>query len=280
VLAHSLVTAKGASPAHYALFLHGILGTRANWRGVARRVVERRPEWGAILVDLREHGDSLGKPPPHTIAACAQDVAALVESLGLPVRGALGHSFGGKVVLEWLRGRDGMATSGWIIDSTPSLRNVVHEDGSETAEVLGVLGSLPAEWDTRESFVAAITDSGLTEPIAHWLAMNLRRTDDGGRRFGPDLGTIRTLLVDYADTDEWPVVESIPEGCSLDFVLGARSAVVSEEDRVRLGAIAARDPRLRVHVVEDAGHWVHVDAPETLISLLVAGFASSPGDGT
>ena len=279
MLAHSLVTAKGASPERYALFLHGILGTRANWRGVARRVVEQRPEWGAILVDLREHGESLDLPPPHTIAACAVDVASLVDSLGLPVFGALGHSFGGKVVLEWLRSRDGIETAAWIIDSSPSVRTVL-QDGSETAEVLGVLGSLPTEWESRESFVAAITSAGLPEPIAHWLAMNLRRTEDGGRRFGPDLGTIRELLVDYADSDEWPVVESIPENCSLDFVLGGRSSVVSAEDQARLEAIASKETRLRVHIVQDAGHWVHVDAPESLISLLVGGFASGPGSGT
>lgn len=279
MLAHSLVTAKGASPERYALFLHGILGTRANWRGIARKVVEQRPEWGAILVDLREHGDSLDEAPPHTIAACASDVRALIDSLGLPVFAALGHSFGGKVVLEWLRTRDGTQTAAWIIDSTPSRRSVI-EDGSETAEVLRVLGSLPAEWDSRESFVAAVTSAGQPEPIAHWLAMNLQRTEDGGRRFGPDLRTIRELLIDYANVDEWSVVESVPTACSLDFVLGGRSAVVSPEDRARLERIAASEPRVRVHVVRDAGHWVHVDAPESLISLLADGFASRPGGGT
>ncbi len=279
MLVHSLLADKGASPERYVLFLHGILGTRANWRGVARRLVEARPEWGAILVDLREHGDSLGEPPPHTLRACANDVAELVDQLGLPVGGALGHSFGGKVVLEWLRSRDGIDTAAWIIDSTPSTSDVAR-DGSATAEVLRILDTLPSDWDSREAFVAAIVDAGQAEPIAKWLAMNLKRTEDGGRRFGPDLGTIHELLLDYAETDEWGVVESIPTSCSLDFVLGGRSSVVSPDDRARLEAIASRDPRLRVHLIERAGHWVHVDAAESLVALLVEGFASPPGDGS
>ena len=98
------------------LFLHGILGTRANWRGIARRFVEARPEWGAVLVDLREHGDSLGLPAPHSLHAAAEDVAELERSLAVPVEGALGHSFGGKVVLEWLRSRQGLHTEAWTID--------------------------------------------------------------------------------------------------------------------------------------------------------------------
>jgi len=278
VLAHSLVVDKGASPERYVLFLHGILGTRANWRGVAKRVVGDRPEWGAVLVDLREHGESLGQPPPHTLRACADDVAAVVNVLDLPIGGALGHSFGGKVVLEWLRSRDGLETSTWVVDSTPSLSSVAR-DGSATGEVLRLLERLPIDWESRESFVAAVTDAGQPEPVAQWLAMNLQRRDDGRRRFGPDMGTIRALVADYASTDEWSVVESLPKRCTLDFVLGGRSSVVSQKDRTRLAKIAQRDPRLRVHVIERAGHWVHVDAADSLISLLVDGLAPSRGGG-
>jgi dienelactone hydrolase len=42
VLAHSIVKPRSGEPEKYMLFLHGILGTRANWRGVARRVVDAR----------------------------------------------------------------------------------------------------------------------------------------------------------------------------------------------------------------------------------------------
>lgn len=59
MLAHGIVTSRSADPDRYMLFLHGILGTRANWRGIARRFVDARPGWGAVLVDLREHGESL-----------------------------------------------------------------------------------------------------------------------------------------------------------------------------------------------------------------------------
>ena len=261
------------------LFLHGILGTRANWRSVARRIVDADPAWGAILVDLREHGDSLGQPPPHTLRACVADVAELVDALGVNVGGALGHSFGGKVVLEWLATRDGLDTSAWVVDSTPSPREFEGNDSVAT-DVLKILGTLPTRWDSRESFVEAVVESGQPAPIAQWLSMNLRRTDDGARQFGPDLVTITELIEDYAATDEWDVVETLPRRCSLDFILGGRSSVVSTKDRARFDAIGIREPRLRVHVIEQAGHWVHVDAAESLIALVVEGFASRAPGGT
>jgi pimeloyl-ACP methyl ester carboxylesterase len=254
------------------LFLHGILGTRANWRAIARRLVKRRPQWGAILVDLPEHGDSLGMLPPHTVRAVAEELQELQSTLGLPVGGALGHSFGGKVVLEWLRGREGKPTEAWIVDSSPSAV-ATNGDATATAGVIRMLESLPRSWACSDAFVQAVIDAGQPEPIARWLAMNLQRTEGGARVFGPDLEVIRLLVEDYARTDCWDVIEALPERCSLDVVVGGRSGAVSAQDRQRLMAIAGRDRRITVHIVEQASHWVHVDAPDALVRLLT----SKPG---
>jgi esterase len=251
------------------LFLHGILGTRANWRGIARQFVKRRPHWGAILVDLPEHGDSLGMAPPHTLRAVAADVHELGQSLSLPVGGALGHSFGGKVVLEWLRGRTDRRTEAWIVDSSPS-PIATDRDATATASVVRLLAALPRTWDSHDAFVKAVVDAGQPQSIAQWLAMNLQRIDDDKRVFGPDLEMIRLLIEDYARTDCWDVVEALPAGCTLDVVVGGRSEAVSPADRHRFDAIAARDHRISVHVIERAGHWVHVDDADTLVQLLTS----------
>jgi pimeloyl-ACP methyl ester carboxylesterase len=100
--------------------------------------------------------------------------------------------------------------------------------------------------------------------------MNLRRTEDGQRTFGPDLGVIRDLIEDYARTDRWDVVEALPEQCTLDVVIGGRSSVFSSSDRERIEQIAAQNPRISVHVVEQAGHWVHIDAADALVALLTS----------
>jgi len=251
------------------LFAHGILGTRANWQGIARRFVAARPEWGAVLVDLREHGDSLGLPGPHTLRSAAADLAELERSLGAPTGGALGHSFGGKVVLEWLRSRMGRSTEVWIIDASPSPRAAV-QDNTATAAVIRTLEALPKSWASREAFIAALVEAGQAPPVAQWLAMNLRRAPDGGRAFGPDLAVIRDLLEDYARTDSWDLVEAPPEGALLHLVIGGRSQVFSAQDRSRVERIAARDPRVCVQVIEEAGHWVHLDAPDALVALLTS----------
>ena len=58
LLAHQFVQHEVAAPKHWIVFLHGVLGRGANWQGFARKLVTARPELGALLVDLRAHGES------------------------------------------------------------------------------------------------------------------------------------------------------------------------------------------------------------------------------
>ena len=51
---------------------HGIYGAGSNWRAIARKVSQQRPDWTVVLVDLRNHGRSEGGNPPHTLRACAE----------------------------------------------------------------------------------------------------------------------------------------------------------------------------------------------------------------
>ena len=63
--------------------------------------------WKMVMVDQRNHGASAGLPlhPPHSIEAAAGDLTNLVQTeLGGRVpKAMLGHSLGGKIVLEFLR---------------------------------------------------------------------------------------------------------------------------------------------------------------------------------
>ena len=55
----SFETIRGPKSAERRIvFLHGIMGSGANLRTIARRFVSARPEFEAWLVDLRGHGSS------------------------------------------------------------------------------------------------------------------------------------------------------------------------------------------------------------------------------
>src|SRR6266545_1208452 len=269
---HVLVASEGAPPAGWLFFLHGILGSGANWRTIARRLVAARPDWGAVLVDLRMHGRSQGAAPPHTLAAVAEDLERLADDLGrrgMKVAGVVGHSFGGKAALAYrLRAPAGLVET-WVLDASPSARPGALEaaeaappdappgDGAE--DVVRMLGTLPGQFSSRDEFLAEVTGRGFSRPLADWLAMNLDRAG-GGFRLRLDLDAIRDLLRDYFARDLWTAVESRDLPGALRVVVAGRSKTLSAEDRRRLESLSGGG-RLALHVV-DSGHWLHMEAAD------------------
>lgn len=269
LLHHDVLTAPGATPTRSLFFLHGILGQGVNWRGFARQLVAQRPEWAAVLVDLRAHGDSRDVPGDDDLAGAARDLSALRAALELPVGAVLGHSFGGKVALRWVADDPGALEALFVVDSLPGARP--DRRGSEgTVAVVDLLAELPARFDRREDFVAHVVGQGQPETLARWLAQSLDRIDDGGGvRFGLDVARIRALLGDYFATDLWGAIDPPPGSLSAHLIIGGRSTVYDADARARARELAARHDRVHAHVLEAADHWVHVDDPEGLLAIVL-----------
>lgn len=269
MLAHTLITAPDAKPTRAMWFLHGILGTRTNLRTFARRFVAARPDIAAVLVDLRRHGDSLSPEGPDDLEHCALDLANLAHTLPLPVRGVVGHSFGGKVALTWLGRPDTVAEQAFIIDSLIGKR----PESAPRAQVDDVVDTLdaiikknPDGFEKREQLTACVLAAGFSGEIADWLAMNLRASGDGKRRFSVSIPAIRSLLASYAATDCWPIVEATKTDTHL--IIAGRGQTYTPDERAHAFVAAERNPHVHVHLFEDAGHWVHVDALDELVALM------------
>lgn len=258
LLAHDRVTDDDAAPERWMIFLHGIYGSGRNWGSVARRFVRARPEWGALLVDLRMHGDSTGFEPPHTLEACAADLHALVREIDLPVDAVLGHSFGGKVAL--LYGAAAAPARLWVVDSMPGTR----PPSGSAWEMLAALRAHPGPFADRAAGIAAMESEGFPNAVAQWMATNLVALEDGPLTWRLDVDAMEALMLDFFRTDAWPAVEAPPTGTEVHVIKAEESSVLSEEACARV----ERAPSATLHRVP-GGHWVNADAPEELQALLV-----------
>jgi pimeloyl-ACP methyl ester carboxylesterase len=255
----------------WMVFLHGILGSRANWRGFAQRFVDESAGWGALLLDLRLHGDSkdVSFAAPHTLHAVSDDVRATLAALEIAPQAILGHSFGGKVALlcaQAQRRAGHVVDTCWSIDSPPGARPAGL--GSEsTLQVLQALRAIPRLFAARGDFVRALESRNIERSVAQWLAMNLRATSSGAYEFSLDLSGIEEMLEDFFDCDTWPATYSDQGAKQTILVVGGRSPVFTPQALHRAQQEALRD-ELELVVIPDAGHWVQVDQPRALLDVV------------
>jgi esterase len=262
ILHHARVVAAGREPERWLLVLHGIYGAGRNWGTIARRLADTRPEWGAVLVDLRMHGHSRGFTGPHTIAASAVDVDRLVEHLDLHAAAVLGHSFGGKVALTYARHHGEELRQVWVIDSTPAVR----EPSGSAWEMIETVRALPSEFASRTEAVEGLMARGCSRGVAQWMAINLEMRD-GRYRWRLDFGALEEMLRDFFRTDLWSVVQDPPEGVEIHVVKATESDTLDPEAAARVESITRSNPRVHLHRVE-GGHWLNTDNPEGVLKLL------------
>lgn len=267
MLNHRKLVAEDGAPERWLIFLHGILGSQENWSGFARRLVQARPDWGALLVDLRFHGRSGSALPPHDVDSCARDLETLILDLGLPVSVVSGHSFSSKVALELGGIRKERLDQIWILDADPGPR--IEEGGMKRSlvmEVLDLLRKLPRRYETREQFIEPLCRGGLSDSMASWLAKNLVR-EDTGFSLNLDLDAIAEMLSDFHALDSWPAIEN-PVAREIHVVIGEESTTVGTAPREQLVACSEEQgSALNYHLLAGAGHWLHVDRPRELLNL-------------
>ena len=262
LLHHMTVTAPGSSPDRIMLCLHGIFGMGRNWTSFAQQLVQVRPAWSLVLVDLRLHGRSQGFPPPHSLEACAVDLDALAATLPHPVRGIMGHSFGGKVSMVFADHHGDELEQVWVLDSTPE----AFRSATAVNDILELMKRLPMPMASRAAVQQALQAEGLSTPTAQWLATNV---EPRGREFywRFDFEGLDALIDDFYRTDLWPFVEA-PHPFTLHLVKAERSEVLSEAAVDRLRRAEAAGNGVRFHELPDCGHWLHVDNPGGLLKLV------------
>lgn len=242
------------------MLTHGIFGAGMNWRGIARKLVERRREWGVVLVDLRLHGRSEAGAPPHTVRACAEDVQALAAQLG-KVDVLAGHSFGGKVMG---RARELVAVAQtWMLDATPTARpELIDDPDNSVGRVLALLSRAPQRYAKRDDFIALVQADGHDQGLAMWLAMNVVPDGSGQFVLKLDWRALGDALVDYYNTDLWASLSDPTRG-DVELVIAERSPVWRAEDRAR---VAHAPAHMHAHSI-DAGHLLHNEAPGPVIEM-------------
>lgn len=248
------------------VMLHGILGRRRNLFGFARRFVKAFPHYQVLLVDIRNHGDSQGFTPPHTLDACAKDLRALFEHLSIKPRSLVGHSFGAGVAFTYAQTYDNLQSL-WLLDAVPAVAGKKELDPS----VNRILHSLDSSADaaSKKEFEGNLLAQGIAPSLVSWLAMNL--APNGNRvQFRPHPQTAREMVDDFCKSYR---IEDFNNPKTKTFLIRA------ERNEGWNGPIASSlstlisTGKITVFDLARSGHFVHVDNPQGIIEVMTGDFA-------
>ena len=239
------------------VILHGLFGTLDNWQTIAKRLSGRRQ---VILVDLPNHGRS-----PHVDRV---DYAMQAEALSDFLAGqwmhevdVLGHSMGGKVAMRYALSYPDRVRKLIVVDMAPR----AYERGHD--EIFAAMRSLPLDRDLSRAELDDLLAQRIPQAAVRlFLLKNLAREREGGYRWKLNLNVLHR---DYAQ------VLAGTEGPAWDgealFIRGEKSDYLRDED---WPGVLRLFPGARLETIASAGHWVHAERPEELLSA-VEGFLAA-----
>jgi 2-succinyl-6-hydroxy-2,4-cyclohexadiene-1-carboxylate synthase len=248
---------SGDRPSTAVLFLHGFMGSSADWRGTLAALEDRA---FCIAVDLPGHGASLGLPPEsYTIDGSAQAVIRVLDELGVRRPLIVGYSMGGRLAL-FLALRYPERCAGLLLESaSPGLQS---EEERAARRAKDEERALRLESGGFERFL----QDWYRQPLFASLARDenmLGQTIEARRRNEP-AELARSLR--GMGTGNQPSLWGELEGLAVPAL-----AVAGELDE-KYATISSRmvgiNPRIRSVVVPEAGHSVHAEAPAAFVALL------------
>ncbi len=195
--------------------LHGALGSGQNFGSFIKRLSDARPDYTYVLIDLRNHGTSHPAPGPNTLEQCALDLVGVIEAHPElpPVTTIIGHSFGGKVAIEFVKGAPRAHVERleqiWVLDSNPGAQDP--GDNHEISRAAAAVRKVPLPPLGRQHVVESLMSSGMSSGLSNWMTTNVAR-EGNTYRWAFELDGIVTLLDDYFSKDLWPFRRSHAPG--------------------------------------------------------------------
>jgi len=250
------VSGDRRSPA--VLFLHGFMGSSADWRRMMSALGDRA---FCIAVDLPGHGSSLGLPPDtYEIEGATRAVINALDKLEVERPLIAGYSMGGRLAL-YLALRYPERCAGLLLESaSPGLKSASERAARRAADESkakrlesGDFKAFLHDWYHQPLFAPLARDEGL-----------LRQTIEARRRNDPgELALSLRAMGAGSQPSLWGELEGLAVP-ALAVAGGLDEKYVTISSRM-----ASISPRIEPLVIPGVGHNVRAEAPAEYAALLL-----------
>lgn len=239
------------------IILHGLFGMLDNWQTFAKKLAE---EYQVYIVDQRNHGKS-----PHTDAfgyhLLSADLNDFIEEHYIKSPHIIGHSMGGKTVMQYAANYPDKAKSITIVDMAPKTYQVSHAEIFDAVLSMD-LASIENRSDADQQLAQSITHVA----VRQFLLKNLARSSKGFRwkaNFASLDNNYDAILgsIDISDTVETAAL----------FVYSDRSGYLEDSDIEMISSIFVKASFNKMN----AGHWIHAERPVELMDVVKTHISST-----
>lgn len=247
------------------VILHGLYGASDNWVSIAKRI---SGSFTVYLPDQRNHGHS-PHSDVHDYDAMAGDLFELAADLGLRKFFLAGHSMGGKTAvrfaLKWPEMLEGLL----VADISPfETKARYSEYYNQHISILNTLANVEISKVRSRAEIENLLAGKITSPRIMGLVLkNIERGSDGKYKWKNNnpalLKNIDTIMDSIVPDDG--TIESVT-GFPVVFLKGDRSDYLPREDHEKILRLF---PAAEFRIIQNSGHWVHVDNPEAVIEELL-----------
>ncbi len=234
------------------VILHGLFGYSDNWQTHARKLSEY---FRVILVDQRNHGHSPWSDE-FSYDLMADDLQELLDALQLDEVLLLGHSMGGKTAMRFTEKYEDRVEKLIVVDIG------IKKYPSHHDEILEGLNTIdPAKLENRTEADEQLEKFVSSYGVRQFLLKNLYWKEKGKLAWRMNIPAIENSM----DEILAPLSEKEMFVPTL-FIRGAQSNYILDEDIPKL---EAKFVDFQLKTVENAGHWVHAEAPEEFIEMVL-----------
>ena len=248
------------------IIVHGLYGSSDNWLSVAKRL---ETHFSIYLIDLRNHGHS-PHSSIHSYEAMALDLSEFIEDKHIEKPILIGHSMGGKVVMQYGLMYPSKVRRMVVVDISPlgstdarHKRHIIEEHRG----IISILQQLPLA--TISSYKEADTLLGehiASERLRGFLLKSLSRKPTSFRwKFNLDV-LAQQLASIMSGFDASNPTHVNQKSFPMLFIKGNKSDYIDDGDR---DAIRLFYPESEVVEIDNAGHWVHAEQQEQFVAVLM-----------
>lgn len=232
------------------VLLHGFCGSSAYWEKLAPLL---SGEYRVVMPDLRGHGATGAPAGPYTIDQMADDIAALMEQMGVPKYTLLGHSLGGYITLSLSERYSSRLNGFGLIHSTP------YPDSEEAKEK-----RLKAVEKIEDAGINAFVDDLVPGLFAQEHLQTMEPEVNRAKEIGyltPPQGAQGAALAMRERVDRREVLSE--SDLPILLVAGENDAVIPLER-----TFTVEGDRVIKAVIKGAGHMGMYEAPDQLAAVI------------